>query len=105
MTGKTYRAHDFGDEGARQGPIYYFRLTRLPDGRVEYVPYQIDDEAGIGRQLVSGDLNGDAHVDFVVGNKKGPLRLHKGFEKSARMNGSRLSQPVSKTLETDRRYH
>jgi hypothetical protein len=72
LTGKTYRAHDFGDEGARQDPvIYYFRLTRLPDGEVEYVPYQIDDKAGIGRQLVSGDLNGDEHVDFVVGNKNG----------------------------------
>ena len=72
LTGKTYRAHDFGDEGARQDPvIYYFRLTRQDDGRVEFVPHQIDDQAGIGRQLVSGDLNGDGLIDFVVGNKKG----------------------------------
>ncbi|MDH4124082.1 MAG: VCBS repeat-containing protein [Gammaproteobacteria bacterium] len=71
LTGKTYRAHDFGDEGSRQAPvIYYFRLTRQ-DGQVEYIPHQIDDEAGIGRQLVSGDLNGDGLVDFVVGNKNG----------------------------------
>jgi hypothetical protein len=28
LTGKTYRAHDFGDEGSRQDPvIYYFRLS------------------------------------------------------------------------------
>jgi hypothetical protein len=72
LTGKTYRAHDFGDEGSRQDPvIYYFRLTRQEDGQVEFVPYQIDDKAGIGRQLVSGDLNGDGLVDFVVGNKNG----------------------------------
>jgi hypothetical protein len=72
LTGKTYRAHDFGDEGSRQDPvIYYFRLTRQDDGQVEFVPYQIDDQAGIGRQLVSGDLNGDELVDFVVGNKNG----------------------------------
>ncbi len=72
LTGKTYRAHDFGDEGSRQAPvIYYFRLTRQEDGQVEYIPYQIDDKAGIGRQLVSGDLNGDGLVDFVVGNKNG----------------------------------
>ena len=72
LTGKTYRAHDFGDEGSRQDPvIYYFRLTRQDDGQVEFVPHQIDDQAGIGRQLVSGDLNGDGLPDFVVGNKNG----------------------------------
>ncbi len=71
VTGKTYRAHDFIDPGARQDPVvYYFRLTRK-DGKVEYVPHQIDDEAGIGRQLVSGDLNGDGLPDLVVGNKLG----------------------------------
>ncbi len=72
LTGKTYRAHDFNDAGSRQDPvIYYFRLTRQEDGQVEYIPHLIDDEAGIGRQLVSGDINGDGLVDFVVGNKKG----------------------------------
>ena len=71
VTGKTYRAHDFGDPGARQAPvIYYFRLTRQ-DGQAEFVPHLIDDQAGIGRRLVSGDLNGDGLLDLVVGNKFG----------------------------------
>ena len=71
VTGKTYRAHDFGDPGARQAPvIYYFRLTRQ-DGQAEFVPHLIDDQAGIGRRLVSGDLNGDGLLDLVVGNKLG----------------------------------
>ena len=82
LTGKTYRAHDFGDEGSRQAPvIYYFRLTRQDDGTVEFVPHLIDDQAGIGRQLVSGDLNGDELVDFVVGNKNGAFAFTQRMRK------------------------
>ena len=36
---------------SRRSVIYYFRLTRQSDGGVHYVPYQIDDNSGIGRQL------------------------------------------------------
>ena len=72
VTGKTYRAHDHnGDPGELQAPvIYYFRLTRQ-DGQVDFVPYLIDDQAGIGRLVVSGDINKDGLVDLVVGNKNG----------------------------------
>ena len=72
VTGKTYRAHDFADEGAREDPvIYYFRLTQKSDGSAEYVPHKVDDDAGIGRQLVSGDLNADGLTDIVAANKNG----------------------------------
>ena len=71
LTGKTYRAHDFHDPGSREpAVIYWFRLTRR-NGKVEYVPHQIDDNSGVGRQLVTGDLNQDGLLDFVIGNKNG----------------------------------
>ena len=94
LTGKTYRAHDFGDEGSRQAPvIYYFRLTRQDNGKVEYVPYQIDDKAGIGRQLVSGDLNADGLPDFVVGNKNGAFAFIQEARKVSRKEWKK-AQPV-----------
>ena len=34
-------------------------------------PHKVDDDAGIGRQLVSGDLNADGLPDIVAANKNG----------------------------------
>ncbi len=71
VTGKTYWSHH------RQSPlwdagavIYWFKLVRTAEG-VQWVPYLADGEAGIGRQLTVGDLNGDKVPDFVVGGMKG----------------------------------
>ena len=50
--------------------IYWFRLTRK-DGKVDFVPHLIDSNSGVGRQLVTRDINGDGAVDIVIGNKKG----------------------------------
>ena len=72
VTRKPYRSHHFADDGAREDPVsYYFRLTRKSDGSAEYVPHKVDDDAGIGRQLVSGDLNADGLPDIVAANKNG----------------------------------
>lgn len=71
VTGKTYWSHH------RQSPmwdagavVYWFRLVRTDDG-VDWVPYQADGEAGIGRQVTVRDVNGDGLPDIVVGGMKG----------------------------------
>ena len=70
-TGKTYYSHH------RQSPmwdagavVYWFKLVRTQDG-VDWRPYKADGEAGIGRQLVVADVNGDALPDFISGGMKG----------------------------------
>ena len=71
VTGKCYRAHDFHDPGGREPAVlYWFELIRQ-NGKIEFVPHMIDDDCGVGRQLVTGDINGDGTVDMVIGNKKG----------------------------------
>lgn len=72
VTGKCYYAHNGKDPGAEQPAVlYWFRTTRHKDGTTELVPYLIDDNSGVGRQISTGDLNGDGKTDIVVGNKKG----------------------------------
>jgi hypothetical protein len=71
VTGKTYWSHHkqspLWDAGA---VVYWFKLARSTDG-VDWLPYQADGEAGIGRQLTVTDINADGQPDIVVGGMLG----------------------------------
>ncbi|MCA8986541.1 MAG: VCBS repeat-containing protein, partial [Planctomycetaceae bacterium] len=71
VTGKTYWSHH------RQSPqwdagavVYWFKLVRGPEG-VDWIPYQADGQAGIGRQVSIVDVNNDKLPDIVVGGMLG----------------------------------
>lgn len=79
ITGKRFWAHGpTGDaEPNASAVLYWFKLVRNPDKTVDFMPYLIDDNSGIGTQVVVGDVNGDKWPDVVVGNKKGTfIHLH-----------------------------
>ena len=72
VTGKCFFAHNGNDPGAKDPAVlYWFRTVRHKDGSAELVPYKIDDDSGVGRQISTGDINGDGKADIVVSNKKG----------------------------------
>ena len=72
VTGKRWMAHgSHGDAEPMAAPVlYWFELKRTA-GKVEWIGHQIDDNSGVGTQVVAGDINGDKIPDIVVGNKKG----------------------------------
>ena len=72
VTGKRHWAHgSTGDVDANAPPVvYWFRTVREADGGVDFVPHLIDDDSGVGVQLVVGDVNGDDLPDLVIGNKR-----------------------------------
>ena len=42
---------------------------------MEFVPHLIDEDSGIGTQVVAGNINKDKLPDVVVGNKRGTFVL------------------------------
>ncbi len=77
ITGKRFWAHGATGDAEANAPAvsYWFKLTRKADKSVDWVPYLIDDNSGVGTQLVVGDVNKDKLPDLVVGNKKGTFVL------------------------------
>jgi len=73
LTGKRFWAHGpKGDEEPNAPAVlYWFKTVRRPDKTVEFVPYLIDSDSGVGTQVTATDLNGDGLPDVIVGNKKG----------------------------------
>ena len=73
LTGKRFWAHGPSGDVEPNAPamIYWFKLARSPDKSVDFIPYRIDDNSGVGTQVAAADLNGDKLPDVVAGNKKG----------------------------------
>jgi hypothetical protein len=84
VTGKRHWAHGpDGDLDPKAPPVlYWFRLTREA-GKATFTPHLIDDDSGVGTQVMACDLNGDKKGDVVVGNKHGQFILIQEPEKTA----------------------
>ena len=79
VTGKRFWSHGrTGDPDRNNAAVlYWFKIARGADKRVDFIPYLIDNDSGVGTQVVAGDINGDGLPDVVVGNKKGTfVHLH-----------------------------
>jgi hypothetical protein len=79
VTGKRFWSHGRTGDPDRndKAVLYWFKLARGPDKSVDFIPYLIDDNSGVGTQVVASDINGDGLPDIVVGNKKGTfVHLH-----------------------------
>ncbi len=73
VTGKRWWAHGSkGDKEANAAAVlYWFELKRDGKGGATFVPHKIDDDSGVGTQVIAADLNKDGVPDIIVSNKKG----------------------------------
>jgi putative membrane-bound dehydrogenase-like protein len=81
VTGKRWWAHQSHDPGSLDPSVLYWFQTVRDNGTARFVPHQIDNDSGVGTQVVVGDFNGDKLPDIVVGSKKGTFAFtHKAEE-------------------------
>jgi hypothetical protein len=71
VTGERHWAHvPEGGDFAAPARLYWFEADTSAEG-VTFVPHLVDDQSGVGTQVVAGDVNDDGLVDIVLANKKG----------------------------------
>ena len=94
VTGKRFWAHGpRGDDDPGADPVlYWFKLVRGSGGWVDFIPYRIDDNSGVGTQVIAGDINKDGQPDVVVGNKRGVF-VHLQQRKTVSLEEWRKAQP------------
>ncbi|MDB6040440.1 MAG: Cysteine proteinase [Verrucomicrobiales bacterium] len=100
VTGKRFWAHGpHGDaDPAAPAVLYWFKLVHDKNHNVDFVPHMIDDNSGIGTQVVAGNINKDKWPDVVVGNKKGTFVFMHEVKKAARAEWDAAQpKPVSET--------
>jgi hypothetical protein len=70
VTGKRFFAHNGEDPGAYEPAVLYW-FEFKPGPVPVWIPHLIDDNSGVGLQVLVQDLNGDGLPDIIVANKKG----------------------------------
>jgi FG-GAP-like repeat len=97
VTGKRHWAHGpKSDPEPQANPVlYWFKLTRK-EGGVEFLPFQIDGDSGVGTQVVAMDVNNDRLPDVVVGSKRGLyVMIHKAQKVSKEEFDKAQPKPVA----------
>ena len=70
ITGKRYYAHMREGTGALE-PAYLYWFEFIPGASPKWKAHQIDDDSGVGLNVVAKDINEDGLLDVVIANKKG----------------------------------
>lgn len=78
ITGKRHWAHGPNGDVDPNGPsvLYWFRTVRTDQG-VDFIPYLIDGNSGVGTQIFVGDVDGDGRPDVVTSNKLGTFFMRR----------------------------
>jgi hypothetical protein len=74
ITGKRWWSHGYVPEESQiDSPplLYWFKLVRKPGREVEFVPHPINNDSGVGTQIVATDMNGDGTPDVLTTARKG----------------------------------
>jgi hypothetical protein len=100
VTGKRFWAHGpHGPDPESDAPplLYWFKLVRPGKGLADFLPYLIDNDSGVGTQVIAGNITNKKFPDVVVGNKKGVFLFEHQTRKAGRSEWEKAQPKLSST--------
>jgi len=70
ITGKRFWAHN-GHDPDERGPAVLYWFEYRPGNIPQWIPHLVDNDSGVGVQVVIADINNDKRNDILIANKKG----------------------------------
>jgi hypothetical protein len=71
VTGKRYWAHGKNDPGSLDPALTVIFYNRLKEGKLQWQSQVIEQDGGVGCDVIATDINQDGKLDVSVGSKKG----------------------------------
>jgi len=74
VTGKRWWSHgdNYGTPDAQSPAVlYWFQLVRKSPSEVQWIPHRINNNSGVGTQIVAADLKAQGKVDILTSARKG----------------------------------
>lgn len=71
VTGKRYWAHAANDPGSLDPALTVIFYNRVKDGTLFWQSQVIEQDGGVGCDVIATDINQDGKLDVAVGSKKG----------------------------------
>jgi len=99
VTGKRFWSHGrTGDPDRNNAAVlYWFQLVRGPNQTAVFIPHLIDDNSGVGTQIIAAPCSNGRYPDVVVGNKRGTFYLQHSTRKVSKSEWEsaqpKLAQP------------
>ncbi len=71
LAGKRFWAHNGSDRGENEPPLLVWFKPVVSSTRLRFIPNIIDDDSGVGTQIVAKDINADGRLDILSVSKRG----------------------------------
>ena len=96
VAGKRFWAHNGSDRGENEPPLLVWFKPVVSNSGLRFIPNIVDDNSGVGTQIVAKDINNDRRLDILSVSKRGVHVLKQVMSSAAKPEEPKLATALAK---------